>query len=180
MPTLKDAKKVIGLGFAEAIEALVGPLDATQTEVFMRSYRRHYFSSEEIVTLFDGIDSLLHGLRTQSSLTAVATGKSRAGLNRVLQNASLSHRFDATRTADETASKPHPKMLFELLDALGVHADEAVMIGDTTYDVDMAHEAGMTSIGVSYGAHDEHRLASSRPAVLVHSVVQLQQLLIRD
>ena len=180
IPSLKDAQKVIGLGFTEAIEVLVGPLSATQTEVFMQSYRRHYFSGEEIVTLFEGITSLLDGLRTQNKLTAVATGKSRAGLNRVLQHAALKNRFDATGTADETASKPHPQMLFELLEELEVHADEAIMIGDTTYDVDMAHEAGMTAIGVTYGAHDADTLASSQPAVLVHSVAELQQLLMRN
>jgi phosphoglycolate phosphatase len=113
IPTLREAQKVIGLGFTEAIEALVGPLNAAQTELFMQSYRRHYFSGEEIVTLFDDITNLIDGLRAQSTLTAVATGKSRVGLNRVLQHASLKNRFDATRTADETASKPHPLMLFQ-------------------------------------------------------------------
>jgi len=180
IPTLKDAQKVIGLGFNEAIEALVGSINVTETELFMQSYRRHYFSGEEVVTLFDGVPDLLNSLRVQNKLTAIATGKSRGGLDRVLQHASLKNRFDATRTADETASKPHPQMLFELLDELTIHPDEAVMIGDTTYDLDMAREAGITSIGVSYGAHDEATLSSSRPTVLAHSVLELQQLLIRN
>ena len=176
IPSLKQAQHVIGLGFTEAIEALTGPLDATQTEQFMQSYRRHYFGGEEVVTLFDGISELLTALRARGVLTAIATGKSRAGLNRVLQHSMLKNQFDASRTADETTSKPHPMMLLELLEELDIAAHDAVMIGDTTYDIDMAHAAGVSAIAVAYGAHDIDTLNDRAPHALALSATALKAL----
>lgn len=177
VPTVKQAKNVIGLGFQEAIEELVGPLDAAQFTDFMAAYRRHYFTNEARVTLFDGSLDVLQALKEQQKLLAVATGKSRAGLNRVLLAGDLKHFFDATRTADETTSKPHPHMLFELLEELDVEPHEAVMIGDTTYDIDMAHAAGMASVAVQYGAHDLKTLEKAKPSVVVPDVMSLAQVL---
>lgn len=176
-PTTQEAKHVIGLGFNEAIEQLVGPLNAEQSAAFMTAYRRNYFAGESLVTLYDGILELLKGLQGQGRLMAVATGKSRAGLNRVLLDGHLRPYFDATRTADETTSKPHPQMLLELLDELEVSPHQAVMVGDTTYDIDMANAAGMASIAVKYGAHDEKLLLASRPTVVVHDVNTLTKVL---
>ena len=177
MPTIQEAKHVIGLGFNEAIEQLVGPVDAEQSAAFMTAYRRSYFAGESLVTLYDGILELLKGIQQQGRLMAVATGKSRAGLNRVLLDGQLRSYFDATRTADETASKPHPQMLLELLDELDVSPHQAVMVGDTTYDIDMAHAAGMASVAVKYGAHDEKLLLASNPTVVVRDVDALAKVL---
>ena len=177
VPTVQEAKHVIGLGFNEAIERLVGALDAEQSAAFMMAYRRNYFAGESLVTLYDGILELLNGLKQQNRLMAVATGKSRVGLNRVLLDGHLKSYFDATRTADETASKPHPQMLLELLDELDVSPDQAVMVGDTTYDIDMANAAGMASVAVKYGAHDEKLLLASHPTVVVHDVDSLAKVL---
>lgn len=177
VPTLKQAKHVIGLGFQEAIEELVGPLNAAQFAAFMAAYRRHYFTSESMVTLYEGSLEILQALQAQKRLLAVATGKSRAGLNRVLSDGQLKHYFDATRTADETISKPHPKMLLELLEELEVRAVDAVMVGDTSYDIDMAHAAGIDSIAVQYGAHDLKTLMAVKPTLLVSDVIGLAQAL---
>lgn len=176
-PSTQQAKHVIGLGFNEAIEQLVGRLDTQQTAEFMAVYRRHYLSAETVVTLYDGIMDVLDGLRAQERLMAVATGKSRAGLNRVLKAGELNAYFTATRTADETRSKPHPQMLFELLEEFEVSAHDAVMVGDTTYDIDMANAAGMLSIAVDYGAHDEKLLQAARPTAIVQNVPDLATLL---
>lgn len=177
VPTVKQAKNVIGLGFQEAIEELVGPLDAVQFTDFMAAYRRHYFTNEARVTLYEGSLEILQALKVQQRLLAVATGKSRAGLNRVLLAGELKHFFDATKTADETTSKPHPHMLFELLEELDVEPQEAVMVGDTTYDIDMAHAAGIESVAVQYGAHDLKTLERSKPSVLVADVMSLANVL---
>lgn len=176
-PSIHEAKHVIGLGFNESIKHLVGTLDGKQLAEFMAAYRRNYFAGEPLVTLYDGILDVLNGLQSQGRLMAVATGKSRAGLNRVLLDGGIKSYFDATRTADETASKPHPQMLFELLEELDVAPHEAVMVGDTTYDIDMANAAGMPSVAVKYGAHDSTLLLTSHPTVLVSDVATLAEVL---
>ncbi|TDR32336.1 HAD family hydrolase [Hydromonas duriensis] len=176
-PTLKQAKHVIGLDFKEVIAYLVGDLDAQQTAEFMRVYRSHYLTSESIVTLYDGVIEVLKDLRGHNRLAAIATGKSRVGLDRVLEQGHLRTYFQATRTADQTSPKPHPLMLQELLDELDIHPHEAVMVGDTTYDVEMAHAAGVSSIAVCYGAHDERQLQAAQPSAIAHSVSDLAVLL---
>jgi phosphoglycolate phosphatase len=178
-PSMTQAQQVIGLGFNEAIEHLVGVLTPEQTQHFMQVYRKHYFSSENLVTLFAGIDALLKQLSQQGNKhLAIATGKSRAGLDRVLShNPALKQYFISSRTADETQSKPHPQMLLELLGELDVKPQNAVMIGDTTYDVEMAHAAEMPVIAVTYGAHDEQTLGLAQPTHMVHTVSQLARLL---
>ena len=177
-PSLTEAQQVIGLGFTEAIERLVGRLDAAQTEQFMLAYRRTYYASENLVTLFAGMDAVLAQLKQQGKHLAIATGKSRAGLDRVLaHNPALAQYFSSSRTGDQTQSKPHPQMLFELLSELEVAPECAVMIGDTTYDVQMAHGASMPAIAVTYGAHDWATLQSVQPTHTADSVSELAQLL---
>lgn len=177
-PSVFEAQQVIGLGFNEAIEQLVGAITPEQMTEFMAVYRRSYFASENLVTLFAGIHELLTQLKLQGKHLAIATGKSRAGLDRVLQhNPEFRQHFISSRTADETQSKPHPQMLFELLAELDLPANQAVMVGDTTYDIEMAHGAQMPNIGVTYGAHNVDTLLSARPTHLVHDVTQLGLLL---
>ena len=177
-PSLHDAQQVIGLGFNEAIERLVGSITVEQHNDFMVAYRRSYFANENLVILFAEMDALLQSLVQQGKLLAIATGKSRAGLNRVLSHKpALGRCFVSSRTADETQSKPHPQMLHELLEELDIAAEHAVMVGDTTFDVHMAQAARMPSIAVTYGAHDVDTLISAQPTHTVHSVEGLAQLL---
>jgi phosphoglycolate phosphatase len=120
---------------------------------------------------------LLRALRSNNLQVAVATGKSRAGLDRVLSQSGVSSLFHATRCADETASKPDPKMLFEILESLSVPVDEAIMIGDTTYDLEMAASAGMRSIGVAHGVHSVESLEKHSPVAVVRDLIELAPLL---
>ena len=117
---------------------------------------------------------MLHELRARQHLLAVATGKSRAGLNQALDSVELHHLFDGSRTADETAGKPDPLMLKELMSELGVSPERTLMIGDTTHDLEMAHHAGCASIGVSYGAHEPSAFDRWRPLSVAHSVTELR------
>ena len=175
----QQARQVIGLGFAEATRALVGEVSDATLNAFIAKYRQHYFTDEHSLTLFEGILPLLRQLKTQDKYLAVATGKSRAGLNQLLRaNPELAKLFDCTRTADETASKPHPTMLHELLDELNLSAKQAVMVGDTYYDIEMAQAAQMPNIAVSYGAHSSDDLQRAKPDALVHNVNQLAQCLL--
>ena len=125
--------------------------------------------------MFDGVLPLLDQLSASGHLLAVATGKNRRGLNEVLASTLLKGRFDASRTADETAGKPHPLMLQELMAELGVEPERLLMVGDTTHDLQMALNAGCASVGVSYGAHDPQGFAALQPLYVAHSVAQLQQ-----
>lgn len=178
VPDWMAAQQVIGLGFDEAIERLVGVLSPEQNEQFLSAFRRSYASNENLITLFSGIDVMLAQLKQQGKHLAIATGKSRASLDRVLTNNPIFQQyFSGSRTGDQTQSKPHPQMLFELLDEFNIMPEHAVMVGDTTYDVEMAHSAGLRSIAVTYGAHNEPLLQSARPTHLVTNVTQLTQLL---
>ncbi len=178
--TRQQAQQVIGLGFAEAANMLVGrTLSDTEMQAFMARYRQYYFAAELDVLLYDGVDELLRQLHAQNRYLAVATGKSRLGLNHMFESRpELKKLFIATRTADQTASKPHPLMLHELLVELDVPVDQAVMIGDTSFDIDMAHHAEMSSIAVTYGAHDLDHLKASQPTAIVHTVTELSNLLL--
>lgn len=172
----QQARQVIGLGFAEATRALVGEVSEATLNAFIAKYRQYYFTDEHSLALFEGILPLLQQLKAQDKYLAVATGKSRAGLNQLLRaNPEIAQLFDCTRTADETASKPHPMMLHELLDELNLSAEQAVMVGDTHYDIEMAQAAQMPNIAVSYGAHSIDDLQRAKPDALVHDVSQLAQ-----
>jgi phosphoglycolate phosphatase len=133
---------------------------------------------QDDLSLFDGVLDLLHELRARQHLLTVATGKSRAGLNQALSSVELHHLFDSSRTADETAGKPDPLMLHELMAELDVPPERTLMIGDTTHDLEMAHHAGCASIGVSYGAHEPASFARWNPLTVAHSVSELRQWLL--
>ena len=129
--------------------------------------------------MYGGVWALLEALRAENRYMAVATCKSRIGLNHVFESRpDLKRFFIATRTADETVSKPHPLMLQEILEELDVPVSRAVMIGDTRYDIDMAHNIQMRSIAVTYGAHDYRSLLASEPSAVAHSVDELRLLLV--
>ena len=148
-------------------------LPSDQLFAFVERYKHHFFQNDQTIPLFDGIPEVLSGLKEERVSLAVATGKGRIGLDRVLHASNLQHYFDMTRCADEAKGKPDPAMLFDIIHGLGLEQARVVMVGDTTHDVLMAHNAGIDSIAVSYGAHDVDTLRSAEPTVLVHSVEEM-------
>ena len=170
----KTLRNVIGLGLKEAIEMLYPGAVVDIHRAFTDRYRHHFLSGcGEASTFFAGALQLLQDLHRSGMLLGVATGKSRRGLNRVLTELECGEFFHATRCADETFSKPHPQMLLEIMDELGVAPEETVMIGDTEYDLQMANNAGVKAIGVSYGVHERERLLQHQPLICVDSIQDL-------
>ena len=172
-PSASDASWVIGLSLESALRRAVPQLTASQLPLFLERYRIHYLTRDPQLRLFDGVRDLLRDLAAQGAKLAVATGKSRVGLNRALAATGLADVFDATRCADETFSKPHPAMLLEIMRELDVDPAGAVMVGDTSHDLHMARNAGIHGVGVTYGAHAREELASCGPQALVGSVREL-------
>lgn len=167
-------RNVIGLGLQEAIRALYPAINDEQLWQYADRYRHHFLESCPMPEqLFEGVPEILASLHQQPLMLAVATGKSRKGLDRVLRHTNTSRYFQATRCADETTSKPHPQMLLELIEELGVAPETTLMIGDTEYDMEMAQRAGTASLAVTYGAHEPHRLAQYRPLASIDSVAEL-------
>lgn len=173
VPSESKAAHVIGLGMHDALKVAMPEVDPAMYPKVVERYRRHYFDLDEQLVLFDGVLPMLEDLAQQGYFLAVATGKSRVGLNRALNVSKLLGRFDATRCADETFSKPHPAMLQELTRELGQDMRRTVMIGDTTHDLNMARNAGADSIGVTYGAHDLQTLSELAPVHMADSVASL-------
>ena len=167
-------RNIIGLGMPEALQMLYPGLNAEKMESIRLEYSQ-YFKEEDTVPspFFAGAMETMETLKAEGHLLSVATGKSRKGLDRVLERLGLSLFFNASRCADETASKPHPLMLHEILDELQVDVSEAVMIGDTEYDMAMARTAGMQRIAVSYGAHHIDRLQVYEPVLCVDTFPEI-------
>lgn len=178
VPPDEAASWVIGLGLADALRAAVPELRAEQWPAFSERYRYHYLTRDPQLRLFEGVETLLAAIAATGASLAVATGKSRLGLDRSLESTGLRHRFDATRCADETHSKPHPAMLLELMDELVVAPEHTIMIGDTSHDLNMARSAGVHGLAVSYGAHPLSELEPCSPVGLVHSVAELSDWLL--
>lgn len=173
VPDDTAASYVIGLGLQDAMEHAMPGLEAKDYQRMVERYRYHYLSRDHELTLFDGAREMLEDLSQQGYFLAVATGKSRVGLNRVLDAVKLLSLFDATRCADETFSKPHPAMLHELTRELGQDMGRTVMIGDTTHDLLMAQNAGAAGIAVQYGAHPAEQLHALNPIYSATSVAEL-------
>ncbi len=172
-PSDERAAYVIGLGLVDALRHAAPGLPEERYGELGRSYRRHYLAGQNEVTLFDGTRPMLQALRRRHHLLAVATGKSRAGLADALSYAQLGPQFDATRTAEETASKPDPRMLFELMTELGVPPERTLMIGDTTHDLQLAANAGVAAVAVGFGAHDDAQLRRYAPLYIAPSTAAL-------
>ena len=177
VPSDQEASWVIGLSLADAFKKAVPTIQPHQIDPFIDRYKYHFLTRDPDLRLFPGNKALLDDLKQRGILMAVATGKSRIGLDRALKNHKLEHYFAATRTADQTASKPNPLMLQEIMEELMVPPDEVVMVGDTTHDIFMAQNAGVHSIAVTYGAHSRQELDAARPSFLVESVDDLRRLL---
>lgn len=166
VPVLDDATicNIIGLGLPEAMARLYPELDDHQKERVRSHYVEHFLAADQTPSpFFDGVEEGLKVLRRAGFTMAVATGKSRKGLDRVLERLNMAEYFDASRCADETQSKPHPMMLDALLKETQYGSHQALMIGDTEYDMEMAQNANMPRVAVSYGAHHIDRLQAYQP-----------------
>ncbi|MEC5162218.1 phosphoglycolate phosphatase [Janthinobacterium sp. CG_23.3] len=175
LPVPRDAaaSHVIGLGLLEAMQAVMPDIDPKFHPRMVERYRYHFLSRDHELTLFPGVQEMLQELSQQAYFLAVATGKSRVGLNRSLNAVKLLSMFDATRCADETFSKPHPAMLLELTRELGQDIKRTVMIGDTSHDLLMANNAGAAAVAVQYGAHPVAQLDACAPMYSAATVAQL-------
>jgi len=178
VPTSGEARQVIGLPLGPALQQAVPALRPEQQPQFINRYRQHYLTRDPQLRLFDGIAPLLDELRQRDVQLAVATGKSRAGLNRALAATGLTRHFATTRCSDETHGKPHPAMLHEIMDELMVDAQNVIMVGDTTHDLQMAQNARVNSLAVTYGAHSESELLACAPQALVPDVAGLREWLL--
>jgi phosphoglycolate phosphatase len=178
VPSDTAASYVIGLGLMEALAHAAPDVPEARYPELGQRYRHHYGVHQNDISLFDGVLPLLAELKARGHVLTVATGKSRRGLDEALHAVELKGRFDGSRTADETAGKPHPLMLHELMREFDVAPERTLMIGDTTHDLQMALNAGCASVGVSYGAHEPAAFDVLRPRMVAHSVAELQRWLL--
>ncbi len=178
VPGDKEAAYVIGMGLMQALAHAAPDVPADKYPLLGERYRFHYMAHQNDLSLFTGVLELLADLKQRHHWLAVATGKSRRGLDEVLHTVQLKGMFDASRTADETAGKPHPRMLQELMAEFGVAPERTLMIGDTTHDLQMAINAGCPSVGVSYGAHEPEAFHALQPLHVAHSVRELHDWLL--
>ena len=178
VPTREQASYVIGMGLMQALAHAAPDVPPEAYPRLNERYRFHYLASQNDLSLFEGVLPLLDALKQRQHWLAVATGKSRRGLDEVLRTQELIGVFDSSRTADETAGKPDPLMLRELMAELGVEPQRTLMIGDTTHDLQMALNAGCDSVGVSYGAHEPGAFHELSPRTVVHSVRELHHWLL--
>lgn len=174
VPSDAQASYVIGMGLMQALAHAAPDVPVEQYERLGERYRHHYLARQHDISLFEGVLTMLADLKSRQHWLAVATGKSRRGLDETLRHVELQGVFDGSRTADETAGKPSPQMLFELMREFGVEPERTLMIGDTTHDLQMALNAGCASLGVSYGAHDPAAFEALQPLHVAHSVRELQ------
>jgi len=172
-PPDEHARQVIGLGLIDALRHSAPDLAEDRFPQMVERYRHHYLSRDHELHLFDGAGELIAELHGSGFLLAVATGKSRQGLNRSLMHCGLGRYFSATRCADECLSKPHPQMLEELMEEFSVSAARTLMIGDTTHDLQMAVNAGVASVAVTYGAHTVETLDAVSSLARLHDIAEL-------
>ena len=178
VPSAERAAYVIGLGLHDALQHAVPGLPESRYPELGKRYRHHYSASQHDLVLFPGTLAMLQRLKSRNHWLAVATGKSRQGLNDALHSVQLKGVFDATRTADETAGKPNPLMLQQLMAELGAAPGRTLMIGDTTHDLQLAANAGTASVGVGFGAHATEAFAALAPLHVALSTADLQDWLL--
>ncbi|QIR14328.1 HAD-IA family hydrolase [Shewanella aestuarii] len=172
VPSERAIRDLIGLSLPKILDTLFGHLAHLHDSITER-YRFHYLSGRFASPLFEGAEQLLSDLSDSGYTLAIATGKARQSLDRTLALSGVEHLFKASRCADETKSKPDPLMLHSLLAHFDVPAHRAVMIGDSVHDLNMANNAGIASIGVSYGANLVAQLTSANPIAIVDKVSDL-------
>ena len=173
VPSREAASHIIGLGLAEAVSTLLPELPQAEHPRLVERYRHYYLARDTEIPLFEGAPVLVEELHGRGHLLAVATGKARRGLDRAFAHTGLGTYFHASRTADETFSKPHPAMIRELLDELVMPPERALMIGDTSHDLQMARNAGIDSLAAGYGAHPAGDLAEFAPLAVCASFAEL-------
>jgi phosphoglycolate phosphatase len=175
VPSREAASHIIGLGLREAVQSLFPDRPDDDHPRLVERYRHHYLSQDHAIPLFAGARELIEELYGRGHTLAVATGKARRGLARAFEHTGLEPFFHASRTADETFSKPHPAMIEELLDELMVAPGKALMIGDTSHDLQMARNAGIASLAAGYGAHPAEHLEAYAPLAVCASFAELAQ-----
>jgi phosphoglycolate phosphatase len=175
VPAREAASHVIGLGLQDSLRGAVPSLPVERYMDFVALYRKHFNAQQEAMDLFPGVREMLEDLCSREFKLALATGKSRRGLDLALQATGIGGHFVASRCADETQPKPHPAMLLELMDELALSAGELLMIGDTSHDLGMANSAGVDAVAVSYGAHPGDALRALAPLACVSSVLELRR-----
>jgi phosphoglycolate phosphatase len=180
VPTDTSAAYVIGLGLQDALRHVAPGLPEVRYPELGLRYRHHYFASQHELSLFPGTLDMLHALKARHHRLAVATGKNRRGLDDALAHSQLKDLFDGTRTADETASKPDPLMLNQLMREFGVDPARTLMVGDTTHDLLLARNAGAPSVAVSFGAHEHEAFAEFGPLHVAHSTRDLHDWLLAN
>lgn len=179
-PSNEAASYVIGMGLMQALTHAAPDVPVEQHQELGQRYRHHYVQHQHDISLFDGVLPMLLDLKARKQRLVVATGKSRRGLDEALNAVELHGMFDGSRTADETAGKPHPLMLQQLMKEFGVGPQRTLMIGDTTHDLQMAVNAGCAGLGVSYGAHESAGFAVLNPLAVLHSVAELHHWLLEN
>lgn len=175
VPDRRTASHVIGLGLNDSLRHAMPALAPERYAEFLALYRGYFLEREDTLCLFPGVEELLTELKERGHRLAIATGKPRRGLDRVLQASGIGPLFAASRCGDETRSKPDPAMLLELMKELALEQREMLMIGDTTHDLSMAKEAGVDAVAVAYGAHPVESLSAWQPRACVSSVGELRQ-----
>jgi phosphoglycolate phosphatase len=182
LPVPDDARAshVIGLGLHDALQYAVPGMPVGVYGKMVERYRYHYLKQDADIPLYPGTEAMLARLKAAGHTLAVATGKSTAGLERVLESTGLGGFFSAYRCADRTASKPAPDMLHELMEELGTAAAATLMIGDTSHDLRMAQHAGVAAVGITHGAHPAEELRALSPIACVDSTAELDQWLLRN
>ncbi|MEA3393780.1 MAG: HAD-IA family hydrolase [Pseudomonadota bacterium] len=180
VPSDEQASYVIGMALMQALAHAAPDVPEEKYPELGARYRYHYMAHQNDISLFGGVLAMLEDLKARHHWLTVATGKSRRGLDEVLQTVELKGMFNGSRTADETAGKPHPRMLQELMREFGVEPERTLMIGDTTHDLQMALNAGCASVGVSYGAHEPDAFQALQPRHVAHSVRDLHDWLLQN
>jgi phosphoglycolate phosphatase len=175
VPSERDARYIIGLGLHDALAHVLPGVDPSAYKNVVERYRHHFLLHDSGTKLFSGAEEMVHDLHHAGHLLAVATGKSRRGLDRALETTRLMHYFHATRCADEGHSKPDPGMLHWLVEKLGVTHDRTLMIGDTTHDMAMARAAGVARVAVTHGAHEACDLLGYDALACVQNCAELRQ-----
>jgi phosphoglycolate phosphatase len=178
IPSDRASRQIIGLGLIQALQALLPDLPEDDYPRLVERYRHHYLGRDAQIPLFSGVSQGIRELHERGFQLAVATGKSRIGLERALESSGLGSWFAATRCADQTHSKPHPAMVLELIDELGADPARTLVIGDTSHDLLMASNAGVASLGVTYGAHEAGDLRPHAPLALMDSFAEVHAWLV--
>ncbi len=175
VPSDEAARHVIGMGLGQALRYAVPDAPESMYDPLVARYKHHFLARDTSIPLFDGARETIAELHGTGYRLAVATGKSRIGLDRALQSSDMTEYFHTSRTADQTFSKPHPAMLLEIMDELGVVPARALMVGDTTHDLQMAINAGVDAIGVTHGAHPVEQLRALQPIALLDDFAEMRK-----